>query len=354
MSLIKQCSIKYMSVAALLCCGVLSGPAMAADVTWRAVSHQLPGTSRFEDTVVPFANCVSESSDGRMEIQVFGGGVLFPVSQSLKSIRIGIVEMAMIWSGYWAGVDPVFALVGSRPGDPIKTFSENLYRAKQLHDVVAKAYEQVGVKSLGAFDFGPPEILMSTVAVSSLSDFKGKKIRTAGIGAEFYKRLGASPVTLNGTAIYQALQLGTVDMAEYNDWLVNKEMGFDEVTEYVIEPMLHTGAIMDKELIVNPAAWGGLDDDLKQIVLTCRDKAMLLSATAYGIGNQKARQAWVNDGVETIELPEADVRKARKIAAQVMLDYADKSSSAQKYLSEYAHVLEELGYTAMAKSLGVK
>lgn len=354
MKISKKASIKYIAATALLFGGTFSGSAMAQEVSWRAVSHQLAGTARFDGTVVPFAECVSEASGGRMEIEVFGGGVLFPVPDSLDAVSNGTVQMSMVWSGYWAGKNPVFALAGSRPGDPINTFSENFYREEQLHDVLAAAYEGLGVKSLGAFDYGPAEILNSVVPVNSLEDFKGKKVRSGGIGATFYNELGASAVTLTGTEIYQALQLGTVDMAEYNDWLVNMEMGFHEVTEYVIEPVLHTGAVADKELLVNPAAWDGLDDDLKSIVLACRDRARYLSSMAYGIADKNARQQWLDQGVEIIELPEEDVREAREIAAQVIVDFSKKSPEAEAYVKAYAETLKELGYTDLAAKLGAE
>lgn len=354
MNSIKRPSIKYAVATALLLGIPFSGDAVAQEYSWRAVSHQLAGTSRFDGTVVPFTKCVSESSAGRMQIQAFGGGVLHPVSDSLDAVRDGIVQMGMVWSGYWSGKNPVFALAGSRPGDPINTFSENFYRAERLHDVVAAAYDKQGVKSLGAFDFGPAEILNSVVEVNGLDDFKGKKVRSGGIGATYYTELGASAITLTGTEIYQALQLGTTDMAEFNDWLVNKEMGFHEVTKYVIEPVLHTGATDDKELIVNPAAWDGLPDDLKSIVLACRDQARFLSATAYGVGNEKAKQEWLAEGVKIIELPEEDVREARKIGARVMMDFAKKSPEAGQYVETYAQVLKELGYTEQAKALGAE
>jgi TRAP-type mannitol/chloroaromatic compound transport system substrate-binding protein len=240
--------------ATTLLAGVAAAPGVSAqEFSWRAVTHQLPGTARFEGTVPPFAECVGEASGGRMQIQPFGGGVLLPVTDTLDAVRDGIVEMAMIWPGYWAGKNPVFALAGSRPGDPITTFSESFFRAERLHEVVADAYEAEGVTSLGAFDFGPAEIVNSNVEVRSLEDFQGKRIRAAGIGATFYNELGASAVTLTGTEIYQALQLGTVDMAEFNDWLVNREMGFHEVSRYVIEPAMHTGAVDDKDLIKTSA-----------------------------------------------------------------------------------------------------
>jgi len=340
-----------LAVTTILAGGALAPEVQAQEFSWRAVSHQLPGTARFEGTVTPFAECVGAASGGRMEIQAFGGGVILPVADTLDSVRDGIVQMAMIWPGYWAGKNPVFALAGSRPGDPITTFSESFFRAEALHDVVAAAYAGEGVTHLGAFDFGPAEILNSNVEVHNLADFQGKRIRAAGIGATFYNELGASSVTLTGTEIYQALQLGTVDMAEFNDWLVNKEMGFHEVSKFVIEPVLHTGAVDDKDLLVNPAAWDGLPDDLQEIVLACRDRARYLSSIAYGIGNDQARAEWLEAGVEIITLPEDEVTEARLTGARVILDFAERNPEAAEYVATYAGVLRELGHSEMADLL---
>lgn len=344
--------MSHIASVSLLVGSTFAGSVSAQEVTWRAVTHQLPGTARFEGTVTPFVECVSNVSGGRMEIQAFGGGVLHPVPDSLDAVSNGVVQMGLIWSGYWGGKNPVFALAGGRPGDPIASFSENFYRAEMLHDIVAAAYDKEGVTSLGAFDYGPPEILNSTIEVRSLEDFKGKTVRAGGLGATFYSQLGASGVTLTGTEIYQALQLGTVDMAEFNDWMVNKEMGFHEVTKYVIEPAIHTGATDDKEMIINTAAWDGLPDDLKYVVKACRDEARYLSAIAYGIGNDQAKQEWLDEGVEIITLSDADVLEARKVAANVILEFAQASPEARAYVDAYAQVLMDLGYTELANTLG--
>lgn len=318
---------------------------------WRAVTHQMVGTARFTGTVEPFSECVADSSGGRMVIEPYGAGVLFPVSSSLDAVRDGMVQMGMVWSGYWAGKNPVFALAGSRPGDPIQTYSENFYRAEKLHGVLKDVYAKFGVTSLGAFDYGPPEILCSVKPIRGLEDFKGKNIRSGGLGASFYHALGASAVTLTGAEIYQGLQLGTIDAAEYNDWLVNKEMGFDEVTKYVIEPVLHTGSIADKELFVNPGAWNDLPKDLQSVVLSCRDQARYNSAVAYEIDGEKAKQEWIDAGVEIIELPEADVLEARKRAAKLLVDFGKKSPEAAEYIKVYSQTLDELGYREEAKAL---
>lgn len=354
MKTVTKTSLTSLAAGAMLIGGGFAGPAAAQEFSWRAVTHQLPGTARYDGTVPPFTQCVSDASGGRLEIQAFGGGVLHPISDSLDAIRNGIVEMGMVWSGFWAGVNPVFALAGSRPGDPITSFSENFYRAERLHEVVAAAYEAEGVISLGAFDFASAEILNSSVEIRSLEDFQGRTIRSGGLGATFYGELGASAMTLTGTEIYQALQLGTVDMAEFNDWLVNMEMGFHEVTEYIIEPALHAGSTDDKELIVNPDAWNELPEDLQNVVLACRDRARYLSSIAYGVANERAQQEWVAGGVQVITLPEEDVAEARRVAAEVILAFAERSPEAAEYVRLYAATLQELGYTDLAETLGAE
>jgi TRAP-type mannitol/chloroaromatic compound transport system substrate-binding protein len=323
-------------------------------IKWRAVTHQLVGTSRYKGTFVPFCEMVKKASNGRLIIEPYGAGVLFPVPESFDAVRDGVVQMAMVWSGYWAGKDPTFALAGSRPGDPIIGFSENFYRAEQLAPLLAKVYERFGVKSLGAFDFATTEILCTNKPIRSLADFKGKKIRSGGIGATFYTMLGAGAISLSAPEIYQALQLGTVDGAEYNDWLVNREMGLHEVTKFVIEPCLHTGATDDKELIVNPKSWAELPDDLKQIVLAARDHARYLSGIAYEVEGKKAKLEWLKRKIQIINLPEKDVQEMRKVAAKLLVDFGKKTPEAGQYVAGYAKVLNDLGYTEEAQALGYK
>jgi len=154
--------------------------------------------------------------------------------------------------------------------------------------------------------------------------------------------------------LYQALQLGTVDAAEYNDWLVNKEMGLHEVTKFVIEPVLHIGTCDDKDLLVNPKAWAELPDDLKNIVMMGRDYARYLSANAYGIESKRVKQEWLKRGVQIITLPEKDVKEIRGIAAKVILDFAKKTPQTAEYVATYAKVLNDLGYAEEAKALGFK
>lgn len=319
---------------------------------WRMVTHQMPGTARYDNTILPFVKSVEEASGGRLIIEPYGGGVLFPTTETFDAVQNGIVEVAAIWTGFWGGIDPFFALAASVPADPINGFGEWYYRSEQLEPLISEVYEKYGVKSLGSFDFGPSEIFMSNKAVRSLEDFSGMSIRSAGIGGEFYTRLGASTVSLSAPEIYQALQLNTVDGAEYNDWIVNAEIGLNEVTKYVISPALHSGSTDDKWLIVNPDAWNELPEDLQAIVLQARDVARYSSAHNYAAMSVEAKQSYVNAGTEIIYLPESEVAKAADVATEILLDWKGKNEYTAKFIDQYAKILSDLGYDNHAAKLG--
>jgi len=318
---------------------------------WRMVTHQLPGTARYDSTILPFVETVKAASGGRLIIEPYGAGVLFPVSETLDNVKNGVVEVAAVWSGYWAGKNPVFALAASIPAEPITSFSEHYYKMNKLTPLISRVYDTYGVKSLGGFDFGPSEIFMSNKPIQKLTDFKGKTIRTAGIGGEFYAAIDASTVSLSAPEIYQGLQLGTVDAAEFNDWVVNSEMGLNEVTKFVIEPVLHTGPTDDKTLIVNPKVWADLPDDLKAIVLSARDGAMVTSARAYVAKSIVAKNKYIAAGTKIMTLPEGDVAKARIVASQLLKTYAKKNADCAEFIKIYSEVLKDLGYAKEAQAL---
>ena len=321
---------------------------------WRMVTHQIPGTARYDGTILPFVEAVKEITNGRLIIEPYGADILFPTNDSFDMVKNGVVEMGAIYTGFWTGKDPVFALGGGTiPGDPITGFDEHFYRSDQLEPIMNKAYEKFGIKNLGAFDYAPPEILISRTPIESIEDFKGKNIRAAGVASQFYGELGASAISLSAPEIYTGLQLGTVDAAEYNDFLVNGEMGLDEVTKYVIDPAIHVGPSTDKELIVNPKAWEELPEDLKAAVYVARDKVRYESAIAYGVESKKAEAAWRdNPDIEFIELPEEDIKEMRKIGFELVLEYKEESGLSKEYVEEYARVLNELGYVEEAETLG--
>jgi TRAP-type mannitol/chloroaromatic compound transport system substrate-binding protein len=68
--------------------------------------------------------------------------------------------------------------------------------------------------------------------IKSVSDLRGLKMRIPGIGGEVMARLGAVPQQLPGGEIYQALEKGTIDAAEWVGPYDDEKLGFFKVAQY--------------------------------------------------------------------------------------------------------------------------
>jgi TRAP-type mannitol/chloroaromatic compound transport system substrate-binding protein len=355
MKVSSKIGIFALCVALFLACGFMNPETSeAADTVykWRAVTHSLSGKEDYK-IIQEFCEMVNKASNGRLVIEPFGAGVLFPVFDSFDAIKNGIVELSMCSTGYWTGKDPMFAAFATRPGCPIRSYHEVMYLDRAAYPVMKELYAKHGLTLLGTFDACTPEPLMlAKKPIQSIQDFKGMNIRTSGMGTQFYQALGASAVSLSGPEIYTALQLGTIDAAERTNWQENMEMGFHEVVKYALDPAVHIGATSSKFLTVNPKKWEALPEDLKTIVLLAMDHARYQSALKMHSSDEFYKRKWIESGVEVVSLPAEDFKEMQKVGMKVYKEYVEKAPNGQAYLEIYARVLHELGYEEEARFYG--
>lgn len=318
---------------------------------WRLASHAMPGTSQYRLSEV-FCNTVNTLSKGELVIEPYAAGVLSPVFDTFDNVANGVVEAGMAYSAYWTGKDPGFTLT-TRPGCPLSTFAEGAYLESKLTDYYTKLYAKHGITFLGYIQVSPMyEQLMSVTPIRKLEDVKGKKIRTSGFGALYYRALGATTVSLSAPEIYTAFQTKNIDAAEWTFWDDNMRMGFHEVSLYVLDPALHNGTCDYLPLFVNPAKWKKLPKHLQDIVMIARDRARYEALLIY-VDEVIAREKWhAKSNIEFVRWSAADEKKARQIGLKLVKDECAKSAEGKKYLEIYRNTLWELGYKDEAKFLG--
>ncbi len=346
----KKSGILAFLLAVAVICSAQS--AMAA-TKWRAVTHSMPGTEQ-QKIVEDFCKTVEVLSEGELIIEPYAAGVLFPVFETFDNLANGVVDMGMVYGAYWPGKDPGFVLQ-TRPGCPLSTYAEGAYLDEKLFSYMDKLYAKHRMKYLGHFMNSPlKEQLMSVVPLKGIADIKGKKIRTSGFGALYYRALGATTVSLSAPEIYTAFQTKNIDAAEWTFWDENMRMGFHEVVKYVVDPAFQNGTCEYFPLVVNPAKWDALPQHLKDIVLVARDQARYRSAMVY-VAEVKAREVWKNNkNIEIISWSPEDEAKAREVGMGLILAEANKTAEGKEYLRIYRETLFELGYKKEAAVLGHK
>jgi len=321
---------------------------------FRLITFYLAGDPGYEAAKY-FAELVRSISGGRITVEVYYAGELgIAVTDIVDAVARGTVEIGMFYTSYLAGVDPVFALAGGKPG-PLSNSHDVLYYATKLFDLVNATFAKFGVVAIGPMVFGDVEILVSRVPVSSLKDIKGRVFRSSGLAAVFWSRLGLQTMMLPAGELYTALQLGTIDGLEWTDYVANYRMGFHEVAKYVVEPTpgynLHSEATVHAYLIVNPSVWRELPEDLRQIVRAACAATYYWTAYYVPALNKEYRQKWIEAGATIVRLPQEDLERILEVAIQLHVEYAAKSPEAREYVNRLVTIWRDLGYESWAEKL---
>ena len=226
----------YMATA-VLAAVLLSGCAKESDVQRYAWPL---ATSSPEDTVTQlfsekFAEEVDRLSDGQMKIQVYPNSTLGGDRESLESCKDGdipfVVQNTAPQVTFMKDV-AVFDI--PCVFDSIEEVRNKVDDAK-FYGLMEDVYKDAGYKLLGYADQGF-RVMSTNKNITSLSDFKGQKIRTMEnpYHMAFWKSLKANPTPMTFSEVYIGLQQGTID-AQENPYEVIVSSRLYEQQDYVVE-----------------------------------------------------------------------------------------------------------------------
>ena len=226
----------YMATA-VLAAVLLSGCAKESDVQRYAWPL---ATSSPEDTVTQlfsekFAEEVDRLSGGKMKIQVYPNSTLGGDRELLESCKDGdipfVVQNTAPQVTFMKDV-AVFDI--PCVFDSIEEVRNKVDDAK-FYGLMEDVYKDAGYKLLGYADQGF-RVMSTNKNVTSLSDFKGQKIRTMEnpYHMDFWKSLKANPTPMTFSEVYIGLQQGTID-AQENPYEVIVSSRLYEHQDYVVE-----------------------------------------------------------------------------------------------------------------------
>ena len=160
------------------------------------------------------AEKVEEYSNGQIIVDAYGAGVLGSEKDVCEAMQMGNVDMVLTGVSvlsYWTQDFAVFDLPGM-----LESY-DHAYKVYDSEYITSKyaAMENLGWHVFGMTDVGFREFV-SNIPMDTPNDILGKNIRVpeTPILIEFYKDMGASPVTIAYTEVYNALENGTFDAVD--------------------------------------------------------------------------------------------------------------------------------------------
>ncbi len=265
-----------------------------------------------------WAEAINERSDGRIQIDVFPGGVLSSAGENFESVIKGVSDIGMSCFSYTRGMFPMIEGLdlpwGYRDG------SQATRIANEYIDFFKPA-ELDEVTFLFAHAHGPG-ILASRRKIGSVAELSGRTIRGTGLSAQMVQALGANPVGMSQGDTYEALRKGVVDgtlcpIETLKGW----KQG--EVINHVIRiPAIgYTTAMF---VVMNKNTWNSLPPELQELIRQVNLEWQHKHGLAWDEADQEGENFVRELGKSFHDFPAEENALAKKAFEPMFTDWAAK------------------------------
>ena len=336
-SFLKQGTAAAVGAATLVGAPFIGNAQAARTKTWKIQSVWDAGTvgyTLFEE----WCNGMKEASGGELAFKPFPAKSVAADNNSLfDAVRSGVLQGMNPFTLYWSGKIPASVFLSSYPAGPDQPHQwDTLFFGLGMLEEARKIYQNFGLYYVGPVHHDA-NIIHSKKPVNSLADLKGMKIRVpGGMVAEVFQKFGVSTVSLPGSDIFPALEKGTIDAADYVGPAVNWDLGFAQVTKYIlfgppgVMSIYQPVDLMD--LTVNMRAWKSLSPKLQKLVEEQLRNYSFKHFITIQKRNIEAMEKFKKAGSKVSRLSQADMEAFRREAIPIWFKWAKKDPSAARVL----------------------
>ena len=167
-----------------------------------------------------------------------------------------------------------------------------------------------------------------------------------------------STVALPGSDIFPALEKGTIDAADFVGPAVNYDLGFHQVTKYILMGPPGTMSLYQPvdlmDLTVNMGAWKRLSKKMQAFVEEQVKAYSLTQYVAIQKANVDAMAKFEAAGSTVSRLSTADADQFRKAAIPIWFNWAKKDADAAKVFKLHLDYMQNgvLGYVSKSDLKG--
>ncbi len=322
-------------IAGVLAAGVAPAVHAQAAIRWRLTSSFPKALDTLFGVNEVFAKLVSQMTGGKFQITVHAPGELVPAFGTVDAVKDGTVEMANTAPYYYFGKDETFALACAIPfGLNSRQMTAWMFEGNGL-TLTREFYRTYNIVNFPMGNTGAQMGGWFRKEIKSLADFKGLKFRCGGFAGKVVERIGGVPQNIPGGEIYQALEKGTIDAAEWVGPYDDQKLGFNKVAPFYAYPGWWEGG-PQLELHVNSKAWDGLSSEYKAIIEAASAYAHVDMQAKYDGKNAAALKQLVAGGAKLFPFPKDLMDTAFKEAMALYAELSDKNPNWKKIYADYS------------------
>jgi len=317
--------IKNAGIAGILAAGITPAVHAQAAVRWRLAASFPKSLDTIFGSSEKMSETVKKLSGGKFEISVHPAGELMPAFGVVDALQGDNIDMAQSAAYYFTGKDPVFAFSCSVPFGLTKSqhAAWRLYGngGKLLDDFFA----DYNFMARSGGDTGTQMGGWYRKEIKTIEDLKGLKMRLGGgVFGEAMGRLGVVAQNMPAGDIYQALEKGTLDAAEFVGPHDDAKLGFHKVAPYYYYPGWWEGCA-NLEFFVNLKKYNALSNENKAILDAAMDVAARDMTAKYDAYNPIALKKLVAEGTQLKAFSKALIDAGFKASMEVFAEHEAKS-----------------------------
>jgi len=328
--------IRRTGLAGVLAAGVAPAVVHAqAAVRWRLASSFPKSLDTIFGAADSFAKKVGEMSGGKFQISTHAGGELMPPGAVLDGVQNATVEIAHTAPYYFFGKDPTFALGCAIPfGLNSRQMTAWVYEGNGLK-LMREFYATYGIISFPGGNTGAQMGGWFRKEIKSVADLKNLKFRCGGFAGAVLARMGVVPSNIPGGEIYQALEKGTIDAAEWVGPYDDLKLGFNKVAPYYYYPGWWEGG-PQLDFLIGLKAYDALTPEYKAIVEAAASHAHVEMQAKYDAWNPPALKTLVSQGTKLVPFTKDVMDRAFKEAMELYAELGEKNPAWKKIYADYA------------------
>ena len=272
------------------------------------------------------ADRVSAMTGGKFKITPRAAGELAPPLEVLNVVSQGAVPCGHTASYYYVGKSPIMGFGSSLPfGFNAQQQNSWLYEGgglKQLQDLYASKFNLI---QFPAGNTGAQMGGWFRREISSVNDLKGLKMRIPGLGGQVMGKLGVTVQNLPGGEIFQALQTGAIDAAEWVGPYDDEKLGLNKVAQYYYYPgWWEPGTTL--EVQVNLDEWKKLPQEYQEVLKTAAYESNIVMLSRYESRNNEALKRLVDGGAQLRGYSEEIMNAAEQASFALYDEFAAKDA----------------------------
>lgn len=332
--------VKSAGIAGVLAAGMAPAVHAQPSLRWRLASSFPKSLDTIYGAAEVFAHKVKGLSGGRFDVSVHAAGEIMPAFGVVDGVQKGTVEAAHTAAYYFFGKDETFAIGGAIPfGLNSRQMNAWTFEGNGL-SLMREFYANYNIINFACGNTGAQMGGWFRKELKSVDDLKGLKFRIGGFAGLVLQRLGGVPQNIPGGEIYQSLEKGTIDAAEWVGPYDDQKLGFNKVAPYYYYPGWWEGGLQ-LDLYVNQKAYATLNAEQKAIVEAASACAHVETQAKYDAKNPSALKQLVGTGAKLRPFPADLMAAAFKSSMELYDELSAKNQNWRKVYADYAKFRSE-------------